>query len=118
MFKVALTQGMSWLLLCCGLLPFVLAAETLDDPMRPPITLSTGTKAQKSVTGYELSSIFISQGRRAAIINGRNVTVGERVDNARVLEIQSTEVVISLAGKKRILTLLPLSVKKPVEASQ
>lgn len=118
MYKVAATWVMSSLLLCSGLMPFTLSAEALDDPMRPPVTLSSGPKEQKSVTGYELSSIFISQGRRAAIINGRNVTVGERVDNARVLEIQSTEVVISLAGKKRTLTLLPLSVKKPVEASQ
>lgn len=98
--------------------PHSLLAETIEDPMRPPVTLSKGNSTKKSVTGYELSSIFISPSRRSAIINGRNVTIGDKVNKASVLEIQATEVVISLAGKTRTLTLLPLSIKTPVEASR
>ena len=93
-------------------------AEVLPDPMRPPAVLKKSATSRKAVTGYELSSIFISPTRRAAIINGRNVTVGDRVNKARVMEIKATEVVISLAGKTRTLTLLPVSIKKPVEASK
>lgn len=111
-------RSLSLLILLCGTPPLVFAADVLKDPMRPPVVLSKGNKTQKGVTGYELSSIFISPTRRAAIINGRNVTVGDRVNRARVLEIQAAEVVISVAGKKRILTLLPVSIKKPVEASR
>ncbi len=104
--------------LLCSIVSFSLSAEALNDPMRPPVTLSKGNTMQKRVTGYELSSIFISSNRRAAIINGRNVNVGDRVNRAKVLEIEATEVVISIAGKKRTLTLLPVSIKKPVEASR
>ncbi len=111
-------RGLSLLVLLCGIAPLIFAADALKDPMRPPVVLSKGNKTQKGVTGYELSSIFISPTRRAAIINGRNVTVGEQVNRARVLEIQATEVVIGVAGKKRTLTLLPVSIKKPVEASR
>jgi MSHA biogenesis protein MshK len=106
------------LLLLCSVVSHPLLAEALDDPMRPPVALSKGNNTQKMVTGYELSSIFISSNRRAAIINGRNVTIGDRVNRARVLEIGATEVVISVAGKRRILTLLPVSIKKPAEASR
>lgn len=104
--------------LLCSTVSFSLVAAALDDPMRPPVVLSSGNKTRKVVTGYELSSIFISSNRRAAIVNGRNVVVGDRVDRARVLEIGATEVVISIAGKKRTLTLLPVSIKKPAEASR
>lgn len=106
------------ILLLCSVVSYSLSAEALNDPMRPPVTLSKGNKTQKMVTGYELSSIFISSNRRAAIINGRNVTIGDRVNRARVLEIEATEVIISIAGKKRTLTLLPVSIKKPAEASR
>lgn len=106
------------IMLLCSAVPSALLAEALNDPMRPPATLSKSNTTQKTVTGYELSSIFISSNRRAAIINGRNVTIGDRVNRARVLEIEATEVVISLAGKKRTLTLLPVSIKTPAEASR
>jgi hypothetical protein len=103
-------------LLLCSVVLFSSSAVALDDPMRPPVSLSTVKKTEKTVTGYELSSIFISSTRRAAIINGRNVTIGDRVNKARVLDIQATQVVISLAGKTRTLTLLPVSIKTPAEA--
>ncbi len=95
-----------------------LAVEVLNDPMRPLVVNKSSAKKKAAVTGYRLSSIFISPTRRAAIINGRTVTVGEKVNNAKVLEIHATEVTISYAGKARTLTLLPVSIKKPAEASR
>jgi len=115
--RIATAQGFALLLLAGSLLPSALQAEVLDDPMRPPAVISSH-QTKKEGSGYQLNSIFISPTRRSAIINGKSVSVGDRVGNARVIEIQATEVRISLAGKTRTLTLLPLSIKKPAEASQ
>jgi hypothetical protein len=96
----------------------VAAAETLPDPMRPP-NASVFTRSSKSVQQhYYLSSILISPEHRSAIINGKSVVVGDRIGNARVRQIQGNEVTIVVSGKTRTLTLLPLSIKKPAEASR
>lgn len=97
-----------------------LMAETLADPMRPPSAASPGAVngSKKAVQYYHLSSILISPGHRSAIINGKRVSVGERIGRARVTEIRGNEVTLSIAGKTRKLTLIPLSIKKPVEASR
>ena len=92
-------------------------AETLSDPMRPP-NASVYKRSATTVPQYQLSSILISPEHRSAIINGKNVGVGDRVGNARVTRIQGNEVTITIAGKARTLTLLPLSIKKPAEASR
>ena len=106
------------LVLFCIAAQSSLAVEILNDPMRPLVITKSGVKKESVGAGYRLSSIFISPTRRAAIINGRTVTVGEQVNNARVMDIRATEVTISLAGKTRTLTLLPVSIKKPAEASR
>lgn len=94
------------------------AAETLPDPMRPP-SASAYTRSGKSVQQhYYLNSILISPEHRSAIINGKRVVVGDRVGNARVTQIQGNVVTIVVSGKTRTLTLLPLSIKKPAEASR
>lgn len=100
------------------LLPLPVLAEAPSDPMRPPQASVYSTSAKKSVIRYHLSSIVISPSRRSAIINGKSVTTGDRVGNARVTEIQGTRVRISIAGKIRTLSLLPLNIKKPAEASR
>ncbi|MCW8829599.1 MAG: general secretion pathway protein GspB [Gammaproteobacteria bacterium] len=94
-----------------------LQAEEQRDPMRPPAAASTSQVSKKSVQHYHLSSILISPSHRSAIINTKRVSVGERIDNARVVEIRGNGVILSVAGKTRTLALLPISIKKPVEAS-
>jgi len=93
------------------------AAETLADPMRPP-SARLYERSKKSVQHYYLSSILISPAHRSAIINGKQVSIGDRIGSARVTRIQGNQVTINIAGKSRILTLLPLSIKKPAEASR
>ncbi|MGM0593666.1 MAG: hypothetical protein ACQETD_03930 [Pseudomonadota bacterium] len=103
------------------LAPLLATAETqpLADPMRPPQpTPATNAAKAKAPQHYHLSSILIAAERRSAIINGRRVAVGEVVDGARVLGIQGKQVTLSIAGRHKTLSLLPLSIKKPVEASR
>lgn len=110
MFKF--TPSTVALVLAVALTP---AAAQEADPMRPPQT-APETTAKPAPRYYHLSSILISPERRSAIINGRRVSVGERVGGARVVTILGSEVTLSIAGRHKTLTLLPLSIKKPAEA--
>lgn len=113
--RVSILCGLCALLL---LPPQPASAAEGSDPMRPP-SLQAGTKRSggTSASGYHLSSILIAAEHRSAIINGRNVALGDRIGSARVSAISATQVTLSIGGSKRVLTLLPLSIKKPAEAS-
>lgn len=104
-----------------------LAATTLDDPMRPPsanssnFTGSSGKGAKQTTgngNGLHLSAIRITKDKRSATVNGHTVSVGERVAGARVLAIQASSVTLQKNGKIHTINLLPLSIKKQVEATR
>jgi hypothetical protein len=101
-----------------------LAAQLLDDPMRPPSAISSKaigegtTKATTDDDGFQLSAIRITRDKRSATVNGKTVTVGDRIASARVLSIQASSVTLQQNGKNLTINLLPLSIKKPVEATQ
>ena len=63
-------------------------AQTVDDPMRPPQTAATGGVDTSRETGWVLYSTLVSPQQRSAVINGRSVGIGERVNGARVVDIQ------------------------------
>jgi hypothetical protein len=89
----------------------------LDDPMRPPdMRLVKGSAGSAMGNGFNahLSSTLITKGQRSAIINGQNVSVGDRVAGAKVIEIMPTEVVLRRKGRNHKVKLLPVSVKKSV----
>ena len=89
----------------------------LDDPMRPPdmrLVKGSGGSGVEGRFNAHLSSTLITKGQRSAIINGRNVTVGDRVAGAKVMEIMPTEVVLRHKGRDHKVKLLPVSVKKSV----
>lgn len=92
-----------------------------NDPMRPPSDVaSTATKAVqvKTPTSYYLNSIRITKNQRYAIINGKRVTLGKKVGHATVTAINANNVTLQKAGKTIKISLLPLSIKTPVEATQ
>ena len=102
-----------------------LAAQVLDDPMRPPTEVSKTTGSDKGVkkttrygNGFQLSAIRITKNRRSATVNGQSVSVGDRIASARVLSIQASSVTLQQNGKTLTIKLLPLSIKKPVEATR
>ena len=107
-------------LLCAALLVVApLHAQTLQDPMQPPTAAGAATtQAVQGDSGFHLSAIRIAQGHRRAIINGKNVTVGDIVGTARVVAIQSSTVTLQQGGKMETVALLPVTIKKPVEAPQ
>ena len=77
-------------------------------------------KASKQVTAarYRLDSIIIAPNRRQAIINGQQLTPGESIGGAKLIDVQATQVTLLVGGKSHVLTLLPLSIKMPSEATR
>lgn len=81
----------SFLLLLAG----SAGAEALNDPTRPPARAPAPRPGAAVVVARErlvLSSVLISPERRVAVINGRALQVGERIDDAEVVAIDLQQV--------------------------
>lgn len=94
----------------------MLQAQVLNDPMRPPGQREAGIGAGGAASvesRYRLDSIIIAPDRRLAIINGRQLSPGDWIGHARLVDIRATEVTLWITGQSHVLTLLPLSIKKP-----
>ncbi len=74
------------------------ALAGLVDPTRP------GGERQ---AGLVLQSTLVSPERKLAVINGRLVSVGEKLGHAVVTDITSHEVVLNNAGRETRLRLTP-----------
>jgi MSHA biogenesis protein MshK len=104
---------------CIALLCLALPAhaESLPDPTQPPHVAATpsalsGTAAPPT-SGYTLTSIRASDATRRALLNGKWVRQGERVDGARVVAIRETEVVLATEAGRETLGLFPEVRVKP-----
>ncbi len=83
-----------------------LAAQAADmgdlpDPTRPHGASAGG----RSASGVQ--SILISPQRKVAVVNGREVTVGDRVGDAVVVDIRPYEVILNRNGRESRLRLVP-----------
>ncbi|MGA8863481.1 MAG: hypothetical protein WBM09_08235 [Gallionella sp.] len=84
-------------------------AEDLPDPTRPPssIAAASGTGIGSVAPSSRLRSIIISETRRAAIIDGKTVELGERIGETRLVEINAGSVVLQRGNARQVLTLFP-----------
>lgn len=89
-------------------------AAPLNDPTRPPSAKAVKpTKAVRKQTRWILSSTLVSAQRRSAVINDRVVSVGEKINGARVVAIQPASVHLRRHGSDITLVLLKKNVKRP-----
>lgn len=72
------------------------ADEALQDPTRPD-----ATQARRTLTApvFNLSAILISDTRRVAILNGKAVKPGDRIDGATVSVIRADSVQLNFRGR-------------------
>lgn len=82
----------------------------LQDPTRPPGYGSTAARASGPV--WQVNSIRIASQHKTAVVNGRTVAVGNRVNGATVIDIEPTEVRFRKEGKEFTVRLFNHSVKK------
>ena len=81
------------LILLLGILgtPDPAPGADLTDPMRPPSLDSLdveGVSPGSADLRNRLTSIVVSEVRRVAVIDGKQLRIGSRIGNARVLDIQ------------------------------
>lgn len=100
---------------------FAVSAETLTDPTRPAIELvpniapeggsavvgsnAAGASTPKASAG--LQSVMISPKRTAAIINGVEVKIGDKVGDATLTVVNETCVVLMGAEGRQVMHLYP-----------
>ncbi len=94
-------------------------AEVLRDPTRPysvapVVTTPTGARAiaKAKATGFNVTTILVSEKRRVAIVNGKRVSEGDQVDGATVVKILADRLQLDLHGKEITTRLLPDALRK------
>jgi MSHA biogenesis protein MshK len=95
------------LLICSGAGPA--ADPSLMDPMRPYTPPPVGERAQVS-SGWRLTTIVRAGENHVAILNGKAVRVGDRIDAARVTAIDPWQVHLRQGDKNIVIQLHPSKV--------
>jgi len=95
--------------------------QSLPDPTRPPDALNTLNAADKqepvgAQAGPVLQSVLVSPQRKLVVISGQTVKLGGKYENARVVKISETEVVLRTGKDTRTLKLFPQIEKQSVSA--
>ena len=99
--------------------PVTGAAEGLSvDPTRPPSSAPGMPAGEKSAQTRTLQSVLIAPGRSVAVIDGEIVRVGSRLDDAEIVRIDASGVVLRSDGRTETLKLLPDSKKVVSRASR
>ena len=84
------------------------AQSGLGDPTRPT-SLSEPNVSSVTVQGprWRLQSTLVADTRRLAVINGRSVAQGGRIDGATVVEVRQDGVTLDHEGQRIVLRLIP-----------
>ena len=85
------------------------ANGAVSDPTRPWM----GAEAPKveTVDAFRVTAIVISGSRRVAVINGRSVTRGDTLGDARVIDIQPSQVRLRRGGQTLVARLVETTVE-------
>ena len=95
--------------------------ETFRDPMQPPWAVTDSRITESAAaSGPRLSALRLSFVRAGglspvAVINDTQVTVGDEIEGAPVVEIRPGEVVLLIDGEEQVLTRFLRPVRTPVE---
>lgn len=95
---------------CLALLAQGAAAQLPHDPTRPPPGYDTAPAAGAETEGagaMTLQSVMISPTRKAAIISGVMVKLGEKYGDAVLVKVAENEVVLRSGNENQVLKLHP-----------
>lgn len=84
---------------------FAAAPAFALDPTQPPAGRAAGDAPAEAAASLHLQAILRGAGRASAVINGRSLTVGDRLGDARILAVRSHSVVIDRQGQQQELHL-------------
>jgi MSHA biogenesis protein MshK len=95
------------------------AAQALTDPTQPPnvsaAPLPGAVGVSPTTGGPVLQSIMHAPGRHAAMIDGREVRIGDKVGEARVVAIDADSVRLREGSETRVMRLTPDLRKSPTK---
>ncbi|MGQ0586740.1 MAG: general secretion pathway protein GspB [Gammaproteobacteria bacterium] len=90
-----------------GLLAAGESPAQLRDPTQPtPLEETAPARPVQSGPRWRLQSTLVADDRRLAVINGRTVAQGERIDGATVQEVRQGGVTLEIEGRRIELRLL------------
>ena len=86
----------------------VAAQQALGDPTRPTsMAAPEAVRAVESGPRWRLQSTLVADTRRLAVINGRTVAQGERIDGALVREVRQEGVTLEVGDRRVELRVVP-----------
>ena len=85
------------LIVCFAASQAAVAVAGLRDPTRPYSPRQPVTGASSS---FVVTAVFISSRRNVAIVNGKRVSVGDRINGAAVVAIHDDRVRLDLNGRE------------------
>jgi MSHA biogenesis protein MshK len=90
------------------LVPVTASSQVMTDPTRPPgfVAGEAGPGADPG-SGLVLQSVMISPARKAAIINGEMVKLGEKYGEAVLVKVSENEVVLRSGQTTQVLRMYP-----------
>jgi hypothetical protein len=80
-------------------------ADDLRDPMRPPTAPATAMSRTSAPSSLQLQAVIGSGPSRVAIVNGKVVHIGDKVDGATIEDISANTVRYTRGGKQLIASL-------------
>ncbi len=85
---------------------FAQAGQLPSDPTQPMQgVVSYAIEAKDQVQEYKVNSLITGKKQSVAVVNGQRVFVGDEVNGARVLEINSKGVRMNIRGEQKFISL-------------
>ncbi|MBI5107530.1 MAG: hypothetical protein HZA62_02170 [Rhodocyclales bacterium] len=86
------------------------------DPMRPPegAAADAGGLAPAAQSGVQ-TIIVRPKGKSVAVINGKQVSVGDRLGDKKVMKISEREIVLKGESGREVIKVMPTMEKIPVK---
>ncbi len=85
------------------LVPVFSAQDRVKDPMRPADYSRAPVKKGTKDSGWQVSAILVSEGRRLAMVNNRLLSVGQTVNGARIKAIYGNAVELDVNGRSLLI---------------
>ena len=85
--------------------PVQTVAARAPEPERPPVVVDQPTEPQAPKALYKLQGIFWRPSTPSAVVNGKTVFVGDRVETARVTAIDQNSVTLAVDGQSTALVI-------------
>jgi hypothetical protein len=96
------------------------ARTALSDPTQPPMVADSETATEPDVRspGLRLQAVYTGPKGEAALINGRMVSLGQRVSGALLRQVRTDGVLLERDGQTWVVPIGAGSIKRPAEAGR